>query len=85
MRNLILTNKVLKALEQSESYKSKIFIPNKIKRLGENSIEAYESEKNGEKRITLQHHKKAQAIATLFDIGLLICVDFDRKPYYYFY
>jgi len=85
MRDLILTNKVLKALENAEFFTSKIFISKKHKNFDGWFIDVYEPEKDGEYKINLTHHKKAQAIATLFDVGMMICVSVDRVPYYYFY
>ena len=85
MRNLNDVNKVLKILDNAAFFKREIFISTKKKVAGDWVIETYEIEINDEHKITLNHHKKAQAIATIFDIGIMICVDVDRKPYYYFY
>ena len=85
MKDPIQVNRVLKWLNDTKFFSENVFFAKKTKRLGDWVIEAYETEKNGEDKITLIHHKKAQAIATVFDIGLMICVDVNHKPYYYFY
>ena len=85
MRDLILTNKVVKVLEQTMFFKNIIFIPNKYKNFDGWYIDVYEREIDGGRKITLTHHRKAQAIATLFDVGIMISVNIDRVPYYYFY
>ena len=85
MRILANVNKVLKTLNNADFHGNVVFSATKSKRLGDWYIEAYEIESTGELKINLYYHKIAQAVATFYDVGMMICVDVDRRPYYYFY
>ena len=85
MRNLKQVNKICKQIESVEFYGRQIFLVTKNKNFDDYNLTVYEIDKNDVKDLVLNHHKKAQAVATIHDIGLMICVDVDRIPYYYFY
>ena len=85
MRNLKLVNKLLKHIEYAEFYDNSIFSVTKVKNSDGYSLNVYEINKSGTQNISLTHHKKAQALATIHNVGMMICVDVDRTPYYYFY
>ena len=77
--------KLVKQLNSHMKYKNYVFSADKKKSIGQWVVEVHEIEKDYHNKINLTHHKIIEAFSVIFDCGVMINVDIDRNPYYYFY